>query len=333
MPRHASPATRGTHPRPPTENAMPEGHNANPQVLRLGASNPRAMSPDDGATQHAGSSLQRSAGAGQSSTTIQRPAVRQLIAPQPFDETQRQVHEQTQQRQAVSSARPETRRSLREEFHSRSKQLITSQPRLVSAVYLDTQWTQALGSSPMHVLLNPQRWACTRCAIVQQAFAIDAANRIQWKRSGDEFFVHQGPPDVVHDQSIDGSTSGESCCCGWTLVPQGGNSMVSSSTSSGPTMRAFGCEWSAHAALVCVVLTDILTLGLPCSPIGYLGCGSLWVGLQTRLLIRRKYRILGFGIHDWCTVACCPQCAVEQQMNEMIRQGVLLTSPSPCEMC
>ncbi|CUI14166.1 Hypothetical protein, putative [Bodo saltans] len=324
MPRHSSPgaARGGVHPRPPTENLMPDGNNTQQHVVppaapRLGPSDPRGVSPDE------------QGGGGEYNTPIMRTASGRQFSPQHHLNEQRQLVGMTN---AHGNRPPASRRSLREEFHSRSKQLITSQPRLISAVYLDTQWTQTLSSSPMHVLLSPQRWACTRCAIVQQAFAIDAANRIQWKRSGDEFFVHQGPPDVVHDQSIDGTTAGDSCCCGWTLVAQG-SSPGNSSNGGGATMRAFGCEWTPNAALACIVATDILTLGLPCSPIGYLGCGSLWMGLQTRLLIRRKYRILGFGIHDWCTVACCPQCAVEQQMNEMIRQGVLLTSPSPCEMC
>lgn len=250
----------------------------------------------------------------------------------------------TQSHRGAASPQPAaaSRRSLREQFHARPRQLLTAQPRLVSAVYLDSEWTQALSSTPIHVLATPQRWMCSRCTVVQQAFAIDAANRIQWKRSGDEFFVHQGPPEVVHDQTMDGSTGGENFCCGWNLLSGGsssGSHRPSSSSSSrhhgasDQVMRAFGCDWTPHGTLMCIILSDILTLGLPCGPLGYLGCGSLWFGLQTRLLIRRKYRINGFGIEDLCTVFCCPQCAVEQQLTEMVRQGVLVSSPSPCDMC
>jgi Cys-rich protein (TIGR01571 family) len=314
------------HRRPPTEN------------YPMGAGVPR---PPGLASEHSTPVALRGSGS-------------QIDAGPHFPQEQHQMTDPQQRQRATSPGQrsdtsrvyatgssPPSRRSLREEFHARPRQLITSQPRLVSAVYLDTQWTQALSESPIHVLVNPQRWACTRCSVVQQAFAIDAVNRIQCKRSGDEFFIHQGPPEVHHDQTMDGSIEGENLCCGWNLLTSGQSNRNAGQhiahqydphASAPPVMRAFGCDWTPHGALACMIIADIVTLGCPCCPIGYLGCGSACFGLQTRWLIRKKYRIIGFGVEDVCIAFCCPQCAVEQQVQEMARQGVMVHTPEPCDM-
>lgn len=235
------------------------------------------------------------------------------------------------------NAAPRRANTIREEFLSRPRQLVTAQPRLVSAAILDSQWTHKLLQDPEYILLNFQRWFCARCTLVQQAAAISAAQRLSlWKREDLISPTVVNTQDVLHDLTLNGSTNGETFCCGWNVNPPAAAAHgFEASTHHGNAlpMRACGCEWTPSSALACMVMTDVLTLGCPCTPMGYLGCGTLICGMQTRWLIRKKYRIIGFGASDFCTMLCCPQCAVEQQSKELSRQGVvLLEAPGPCSM-
>ena len=69
------------------------------------------------------------------------------------------------------------------------------------------------------------------------------------------------------------------------------------------------------------LLADVVTAGAPCGCC-YLGCGTALVGCWTRWLVRRKYRIKGFGYRDCGTWVCCPACAMQQQALEMGVNGV-----------
>lgn len=231
----------------------------------------------------------------------------------------------------ASSASRGAPRSVREEFLSRPRQLVTSTPRLISAVLLDSLWSNSLCEHKAHVVLNSRRCLCSRCSLVEQAFLVAAATRSASGLKPNDADLEAG--DVVwHDQTLNGTTQAETLCCGWNLTTSDPFSQQHHSTDETPYLRACGCDWSPHTALATMIALDVLSGGLPCAPVGYLGCGTLICGLQTRWMIRKKYRIVGFGLQDTFIVCCAPQCAVEQQSRELLRQGLEADAPRTWKM-
>ena len=78
--------------------------------------------------------------------------------------------------------------------------------------------------------------------------------------------------------------------------------------------------------LICIILLDILTAGLPIGPF-YQGCGTAMFGCHTRWLIRKKFRIDGLAWADLAASTCAPTCAFYQQRREIEKGGTMLAPP------
>lgn len=102
------------------------------------------------------------------------------------------------------------------------------------------------------------------------------------------------------------------------------------STDEFPFWRSGEHRRKTFQALMCMILLDVVTLGMPCGPC-YHGIGTTCVGCQTRWLIRKKYRLKGFGYLDCLGYMCAPMCTVHQQASELTLRGIP-EPPSPCFM-
>lgn len=61
---------------------------------------------------------------------------------------------------------------------------------------------------------------------------------------------------------------------------------------------------------------DIITVGCPCG-MCYHGCGTTMFGCWSRWMVRRRYRIEGFGWSDCLMMMCCVGCATAQMQYEI----------------
>ena len=84
-------------------------------------------------------------------------------------------------------------------------------------------------------------------------------------------------------------------------------------------------EWVQFAF---VVIGDVLTAGCPFG--FYHGLGTASYGCWTRWLVRRHFRIDGYGWIDLMTMLFFPSCAVAQHRLEIAKDG--LVPPSPLSM-
>lgn len=222
------------------------------------------------------------------------------------------------------------RRTAREEYFTRPRQLLTSQPKLVQAVLLDADFIAPnVCSRCKHTCFDWRRWCCVRCSILQQAQLL-IGPRHEKETPADDADNGHHQLDLV----VDGSLEPDTLCCGWGQ-PKGPSpvdaAMFTEKKGHDTRLRTCGCEWSPRGALAAMIVADVLSGGLPCAPCGYMGLGTMFCGVQTRWLVRKRYRLKGFGAADCCINMLCPQCAIEQQYRELQRQG-LAEPPSPWTM-
>lgn len=79
------------------------------------------------------------------------------------------------------------------------------------------------------------------------------------------------------------------------------------------------CRWLVvdhpRLFLATLCLADVATAGAPFGCF-YHGCGTAVFGCWSRWMVRRRYRIEGFGWQDFLMMSCCVSCASAQMIFE-----------------